>query len=34
MEKNPYLPYAAHIEEAWIENDARDIKSFRVVFDD
>jgi NAD(P)H-flavin reductase len=34
MAKNPYLPYAARIDEVRIENEARDIKTFRLVFED
>ncbi|MBM4036897.1 MAG: heterodisulfide reductase subunit F [Planctomycetes bacterium] len=33
MARNPYLPYPARIEEVVIENEARDIKSFRLVLD-
>ena len=34
MARNPYLPYPARIEEVTIENEARDIKSFRLAFED
>jgi len=34
MARNPYLPYPARIEEAIVENEARDIKTFRLTFED
>jgi NAD(P)H-flavin reductase len=34
MARNPYLPYPARIEEVTIENGARDIKTFRLAFED
>jgi NAD(P)H-flavin reductase len=34
MARNPYLPYPARIEEVIVENEARDIKSFRLAFED
>jgi NAD(P)H-flavin reductase len=34
MTRNPYLPYAARIEEVRVENEARDIKTFRLAFED
>jgi NAD(P)H-flavin reductase len=34
MARNPYLPYPARLEETIVENDAKDIKTFRLVFDD
>ena len=34
MARNPYLPYATRIEEALVENEARDLKTFRLAFDD
>jgi NAD(P)H-flavin reductase len=34
MTRNPYLPYPARIETVAVENDARDIKSFRLAFQD
>jgi NAD(P)H-flavin reductase len=34
MARNPYLPYPARIEEATVENAARDIKTFRLAFTD
>ena len=34
MARNPYLPYPASIQEAIVENEARDIKTFRVAFED
>ncbi len=34
MARNPYLPYPARIEEVTVENEARDIKSFRLAFED
>ena len=34
MSRNPYLPYPAHIEEVVVENEARDIKTFRLAFED
>jgi NAD(P)H-flavin reductase len=34
MARNPYLPYPARIEEAIVENEARDIKTFRLAFED
>ena len=32
--ENPYLPYPVKIEDITIENDARDLKTFKLVFDD
>lgn len=34
MARNPYLPYPARIEEVIVENEARDIKTFRLAFED
>ena len=34
MARNPYLPYPTRIEEVTIENGARDIKTFRLAFED
>jgi NAD(P)H-flavin reductase len=34
VERNPYLPYPSRIEEVTVENESRDIKSFRLVFED
>jgi len=34
MSRNPYLPYPARIEEAVVENESRDIKTFRLAFED
>jgi NAD(P)H-flavin reductase len=34
MSRNPYLPYPARIEEVVVENEARDIKTFRLAFTD
>jgi len=34
MVRNPYLPYPARIEGVVVENEARDIKTFRLVFED
>ena len=34
MARNPYLPYPARIEEALIENEAKDLKTFRLAFED
>ena len=34
MARNPYLPLPARIEEVIVENEARDIKSFRLAFED
>ena len=34
MARNPYLPYPARLEETIVENDAKDIKTFRLAFDD
>jgi len=34
MTRNPYLPYRARIEDIRIENEAKDIKTFRIVFED
>jgi len=34
MTRNPYLPYPARIEEVVVENEARDIKTFRLAFED
>jgi NAD(P)H-flavin reductase len=34
MSRNPYLPYPARVEEVVVENEARDIKTFRLVFED
>ena len=34
MTRNPYLPYPASIDEVVVENDARDIKTFRLTFED
>jgi len=34
MARNPYLPYPARIEEVIAENEARDIKTFRLAFED
>ena len=33
MPENPYLPYPARIDEIIVENEARDIKTFRLTFD-
>jgi len=34
MARNPYLPYPARIDQAIVENEARDIKTFRLAFVD
>lgn len=34
MSRNPYLPYPARIEDVLVENEARDIKTFRLAFED
>jgi len=34
MVRNPYLPYPARIDEVIVENEARDIKTFRLAFED
>ncbi len=34
MARNPYLPLPARIAEVVVENEARDIKSFRLAFED
>jgi len=34
MARNPYLPYPARIDEVIVENEARDIKTFRLAFED
>jgi NAD(P)H-flavin reductase len=34
MTRNPYLPYSARIEDVVIENETRDIKTLRIVFED
>jgi len=34
MMRNPYLPYPARIEGVVVENEARDIKTFRLTFED
>jgi sulfhydrogenase subunit gamma (sulfur reductase) len=34
MLRNPYVPHPTHIEEVVVENEARDIKTFRLVFED
>jgi NAD(P)H-flavin reductase len=34
MPRNPYLPYPGRIEQVVVENEARDIKTFRLVFED
>ena len=34
MTRNPYLPYPARIEAVAVENEARDIKTFRLAFED
>jgi NAD(P)H-flavin reductase len=34
MARNPYLPYPTRIEEVTVENGARDIKTFRLAFED
>jgi len=34
MARNPYLPYPARIDEIRVENEAKDIKTFRLVFED
>ena len=34
MARNPYLPYPARIEDVLVENEARDIKTFRLAFED
>ncbi|MFC1582106.1 FAD/NAD(P)-binding protein [Planctomycetota bacterium] len=31
--KNPYIPYPVTVEDIRIENDAKDLKSFKLVFD-
>jgi NAD(P)H-flavin reductase len=33
MARNPYLPYPARIDEATVENESRDIKTFRIVLE-
>ena len=33
MARNPYLPYPARIDEVTVENEARDIKTFRLVLE-
>ena len=34
MKSNPYLPCPARIEQVLVENEARDIKTFRLAFED
>ena len=34
MARNPYLPYPARIEDILVENDAKDLKTFRLAFED
>ena len=34
MARNPYLPFPARIDQVTVENDARDIKTFRLAFED
>jgi len=34
MARNPYLPYPARIEDIVVENDERDLKTFRLAFED
>ena len=34
MARNPYLPYPARIEQVLVENEARDIKTFRLALED
>ena len=34
MERNPYLPYPARIDETTVENESRDIKTFRLALED
>jgi NAD(P)H-flavin reductase len=34
MARNPYLPYPTRIEEVIVENDAKDLKTFRLAFRD
>jgi len=34
MTRNPYLPYPARIQEAIVENESRDIKTYRLAFED
>ncbi len=34
MARNPYLPHPARIEQVIVENEARDIKSFRLAFEE
>jgi NAD(P)H-flavin reductase len=34
MARNPYLPYPARIDEATVENESRDIKTFRIALED
>jgi NAD(P)H-flavin reductase len=34
MARNPYVPYRARIDACVVENEARDIKTFRLVFED
>jgi len=34
MARNPYLPHPTRIEEVTVENGARDIKTFRLAFED
>ena len=34
MTRNPYLPYRARIEDVRVENEAKDIKTFRIVLED
>lgn len=34
MARNPYLPYPARIEDILVENDAKDLKTFRLALED
>ncbi len=34
MTRNPYLPYPTRIDSVEVENESRDIKTFRLVFED
>jgi sulfhydrogenase subunit gamma (sulfur reductase) len=34
MARNPYLPYPARIDETTVENESRDIKTFRLALED
>ena len=34
MARNPYLPYPARIDACIVENEARDLKTFRLAFED